>query len=73
MGKKIVESFKSLQERRKRKAKFKISRVENILAREKRNERFENLLDEVAQIIYSQICQLTKIDSLGLNNLTRGD
>ena len=72
MGKKIVESFKNLQERRKRKAKFKISRVENILAREKRNERFENLLDEVAQIIYSQICQLTKIDSLGLNNLTRG-
>jgi len=72
LGKKIVESFKNLQERRKRKAKFKISRVENILAREKRNERFENLLDEVAQIIYSQICQLTKIDSLGLNNLTRG-
>lgn len=72
MGEKIVEKIKSLQERRKRKAKYGVSRVENLLIREKRNERFENLLDEVAQIIYSQICQLTKVDSLSLNNLTRG-
>lgn len=72
LGKKIGESIKKFKERKLRKVKYDFSDVENILVKEKKNESFQNVLDEVAQIIYSQICQLTKIDSLGLNGLNKG-
>ena len=72
LGKKIGESIKKFKERKLRKIKYEFSEVENILVKEKKNESFQNVLDEVAQIIYSQICQLTKIDSLCLNGLNKG-
>lgn len=71
LGKKIG-GIKKFKERKLRKVKYEFSDVENILVKEKKNENFQNILDEVAQIIYSQICQLTKIDSLGLNGLNKG-
>lgn len=72
MGKKIGESIKKFKERKKRKGKYEFSNIENVLVKEKRIDSLENILDEVAQIFYSQICQLTKIDSLDLTGLTKG-
>ncbi len=72
LGKKIGESIKKFKKRKLRKVKYEFSNVENVLVKEKRIDSFENILDEVAQIIYSQICQLTKINSLDLTGLTKG-
>lgn len=70
MGEKLIKGFRSIKKNGVRKIKYEINRIENVLVQDRKGESLENKIDEVAQIIYSHICQLTQIDSLSLKNLT---
>lgn len=70
MGEKIIKGFRNIKKNGVRKIKYEINRIENVLVQDRKGESLENKIDEVAQIIYSHICQLTQIDSLSLKKLT---
>ena len=49
--------------------------MENLIIGDFKSSEFEEIIEEVAAIVYSRICQLSKIyqtDSLTINNLLKG-
>lgn len=64
-----------VKNKKKKNNKNEFKFVENLIYGESKSGDFEQMLDEVATIVYSHLCQLTKIqiDSKSLNsNVLKG-
>jgi len=61
--------------RKEKKKKLNLRIVENLMSSDFKSGDFEEILDEVEAIVYSHLCQLSKIyqnDSTTINNLLKG-
>ncbi len=74
--KKVLSKKKDEVLVKNKKNKYEFKFVENLIFGGCKSGEFEQMLDEVASIVYSHICQLTKnyqVDSNSLNsNLLKG-